>query len=71
MEDRFDGGQQIFDVRADPRERSNLAWQPVSPPAELASQRDALGDRCPIPESKEPPMTEQQLLQLRILGYVR
>jgi arylsulfatase len=71
IEDRFVGGTQIFDLRSDPRERTNLVWQPVAPPADLEAQRAALGDRCPIPESKDPPMTEQQLLQLRILGYVR
>ena len=71
IEDRFAGGMQLFDLRGDPREQANLAWQPVAPPADLEAQRAALGDHCPIPESKEQPMTEQQLLQLRILGYVR
>jgi arylsulfatase A-like enzyme len=71
FEDRFVGGTQLFDLRGDPREEANLAWQPVAPPAELEAQRTALGDHCPIPVSKEPPMSEQQLLQLRTLGYVR
>lgn len=71
IEDRFVGGTQLFDLRGDPREQANLAWQPVAPPDDLEAKRTALGDRCPIPESKEPPMTEQQLLQLRALGYVR